>query len=363
MRLWMKGLIGLVILTVIGFIGFRVFQDAIMWRIFDRAMEARFSSDPASDQADGLHVYMCGTGSPAPDHKRAATCIGVVAGDQAFIFDSGSGGIRKLTRMQFPMGQMQAAFITHLHSDHIDGLGEMMLMAWIGDSAFRSERLPIFGPRGTEHVVQAFNSAYEFDRSYRVAHHSAAGATPSGYGGTPQDVVLPAGPSAKKVIYQNEDVIITAIRVSHAPIEPAFGYRVDYKDRSISISGDTIYHPGFVAASKGVDVMFHEAEDPEMINRMAAALETSGRDVTAEVLTDTLDYHATPEDAAKAAAEAEAAELIYYHIMPPLPSPALYSIWIGDADKAFDGKITVGEDGMLISLPAESDKIIKTRAF
>ena len=109
--------------------------------------------------------------------------------------------------------------------------------------------------------------------------------------------------------------------------------------------------------------MFHEAEDPEMINRMAAALEASGRNVAAEVFTDTLDYHATPEDAAKAAAEAEAAELIYYHIMPPVPSPALYSIWLGDADKAFDGKITVGEDGMLISLPAGSDKIIKSRAF
>ncbi|MEO0450991.1 MAG: hypothetical protein AAFZ74_11830 [Pseudomonadota bacterium] len=78
MRLWMKGLIGLVILTVIGFIGFRVFQDAIMWRIFDRAMEARFSSDAAHDQTDGLHVYMCGTGSPAPDHKRGY-CQGKVS--------------------------------------------------------------------------------------------------------------------------------------------------------------------------------------------------------------------------------------------------------------------------------------------
>ncbi|MEO1554076.1 MAG: MBL fold metallo-hydrolase, partial [Pseudomonadota bacterium] len=304
-----------------------------------------------------------GTGSPMPDHQRAAACIGVVAGDQAFIFDSGSGGNRKLTRMQFPMGQMQAAFITHLHSDHIDGLGEMMLMAWIGNNGFRSEPLPIYGPRGTEHVVDAFNSAYESDRSFRIAHHGADIATPSGYGGTPQDITLPLGPSAKQVVYQNENVTITAIRVGHAPIEPAFGYRVDYKDRAISISGDTIYQPGFAAASEGVDVMFHEAEDPDMIKRMVAVLESGGRDITAKLLNDTLDYHATPEDAAKAAAEADATELVYYHIVPPLPTPALYSIWLGDADKAFDGEITVGEDGMLISLPAGSDKIIKSRAF
>lgn len=363
MKLWIWGLAGIVALLIAGFVGFRVFQDQIMWGVFDRGLEARFGPDAAPDRPDGLHVYMCGTGSPMPDHQRAAACIGVVAGDKAFIFDAGSGGIRKLTRMQFPMGQMEAAFITHLHSDHIDGLGEMMLMAWIGNNGFRTEPLPVFGPLGTEQVVESFNTAYEFDRGFRVAHHGADIATPSGYGGAPEDVILPTGPSAKEVVYQDGDITITAIRVSHAPIEPAFGYRVDYKDRAISISGDTIYHPGFAAASEGVDVMFHEALDPEMVQRMIAALESAGRDVTAKLLFDTLDYHATPEDAARAAAGAGAAELIFYHVVPPLPTPALYSIWLGDADKEFAGEITIGEDGMLISLPSGSDRIIKTAEF
>lgn len=360
MKPWIWIAVGIATVFVVGFVGFRVFNDAIIWRAFDRGIEARFGSNSAEDRPDGLHVYMCGTGSPMPDNLRAAACIGVLAGDQAFIFDSGSGGIRKLTRMQFPMGQMQAAFITHLHSDHIDGLGEMMLMAWIGNNGFRTEPLPIFGPLGTEQVVTSFNTAYQFDRGFRIAHHGADIAIPSGYGGTPQDIILPAAPSAKEVVYQDGDVTITAIRVSHAPIEPAFGYRVDYKDRAISISGDTIYHPGFVSASEGVDVMFHEAEDPDMVNRMVAALEASGQNITAKLLHDTLDYHATPEDAARAAEGAGAAELVYYHIVPPLPTPALNSIWLGDADKEFSGEITVGEDGLLISLPSGSERILKS---
>lgn len=363
MKRWIWGLGGIFVLLITGVVGFRVFQEPIMWAVFNRGLDARFGPDSAPELPDGLHVYMCGTGSPMPDNLRAAACIGVVAGDKAFIFDAGSGGIRKLTRMQFPMDQMEAAFVTHLHSDHIDGLGEMMLMSWIGTNGFRTEPLPVFGPLGTEQVVESFNAAYVFDRGFRVAHHGADIAIPSGYGGTPTDVILPAGPSAKQIIFQDGDVTITAIRVSHAPIEPAFGYRIDYKDRAISISGDTIYHPGFVSASKGVDIMFHEALDPEMVDRMRVAAEAAGRDVTAKLLFDIIDYHATPEDAARAAAEADASELIYYHVVPPLPTPALYSIWLGDADKEFAGKITVGEDGMVISMPSGTDKITKTTAF
>ncbi|MEO0551453.1 MAG: MBL fold metallo-hydrolase [Pseudomonadota bacterium] len=363
MKLWMKGLIGLVVVVAIGLIGFRIFRDAIMWRAFERGVQANIASDPVAALPDGLHVYLCGTGSPMPDNLRAGPCVGVIAGQKSFVFDAGSGSIRKLGRMRFPFGQLEQAYLTHLHSDHIDGVGELYLQAWVAGKTVRTEPLPIYGPRGTERVVNAFNDVYTIDSGYRIAHHGPDVVIPSGFGGAPHEIVLPLGPAASEVVYQSGDITVTAIRVSHAPIEPAFGYRLDYKDRSISISGDTIYHPGFAAASKGVDIMFHEAEDPEMAGAIAEALLSVGRDTTAKLLFDTLDYHATPEDAARAAEDAEATELIYYHIVPPLPSPALNSIWLGDADKAFSGKITVGDDGMLITLPAGSDVIKKSRVF
>lgn len=363
MRLWQKIIIAIVAVLGLLWIGSRVFQKPLMWMLFDRAIERNFATDPVEELPDGLHVYLCGTGSPMPDNKRAAACIGVLAGDRAYVFDAGSGGIRKLGRMRFPMGRLDAAFLTHLHSDHIDGLGELLLMAWVGTNEFRSEPLPVWGPRGTDRVVEAFNDAYELDAGYRVAHHGANIANPNGHGGVPVEITLPAGPSASEIFYEDGDLSISAIRVSHAPIEPAFGYRIDYKDRSISISGDTIYHPGFVAASRDVDIMFHEAEDPEMVERMANAMDAAGRDVTAKLLRDTLDYHATPEDAARAASEAGASQLVYYHIVPPLPVRGLYSIWLGDADEVFEGRITVGEDGTMFTLPSGSNRIEKSRLF
>lgn len=363
MSFWMKVLAGVFALVVVMFVGFRVFQDRIMWGLFERGVQQNIIDDPNADRPDGLHVYLCGTGSPMPDNLRAGPCIGVIAGEKAFVFDAGSGSIRKLGRMRFPFGDLDRAYLTHLHSDHIDGLGELYLQAWVGGVESRSEPLPIYGPRGTARVINAFNDAYTIDKGYRVAHHGAEYVNPAGHGGAPHEIVLPAGPTAALVVYDQDDITISAIRVDHAPIEPAFGYRIDYKDRSISISGDTIYSPGFVAASEGVDIMFHEAEDLEMGEKLAESLISVGREVTARLLVDTLNYHATPEDAARAAEEAGAGELIYYHIVPPLPTAGLNSIWMGEADEIYSGPITVAEDGLLLTLPAGTDRMERRQVF
>ncbi|MEL7545771.1 MAG: MBL fold metallo-hydrolase [Pseudomonadota bacterium] len=354
-------LIGVAVLIAVAFVAFNMFRVQLVERAYLAAVDRQTAIDPLSELEDGLHVYVCGSGSPMASPSRAGPCVGVLAGDQAFIFDAGAGGIRKLMAMQFPVAKLEGAYLTHLHSDHIDGLGELMLQAWIAGT--RAEPLPISGPIGTEKVVTAFTSAYEIDKGYRIAHHGTVVANPDGFGGAPKEIFLPLGPSVAEVVYESADVKITAIRVEHAPVEPAFGYRIDYKDRSISLSGDTIYHPGFVAASQGVDVMLHEALDPEMVQQLGSGLKSAGRETVSKVMFDILDYHATPEDAARAAANAGAQELIYYHIVPPLPMRALNAIWLGDSADEFDGKMTVGEDGMMISLPAGERTIQHSRAF
>jgi ribonuclease Z len=40
-------------------------------------------------------------------------------------------------------------------------------------------------------------------------------------------------------VYQSAGVKVSAFLVDHHPVEPAFGYRVDYRGRSVAISGDT----------------------------------------------------------------------------------------------------------------------------
>ena len=92
----------------------------------------------------------------------------VVAGDQLFLFDAGANGPRNFARLGFPLGGIDAVFLTHFHSDHIDGLGELAALRWA-----RGDYLTplVYAPEGVEGVIAGFNAAYTADFGYRHDHH------------------------------------------------------------------------------------------------------------------------------------------------------------------------------------------------
>lgn len=342
--------LGLVALVAIGAAGAFVFKRQIGEVMFRQAVAENVGRDRSTELPDGLHVFMCGSGSPLPDPTRAGPCVGVLAGKHVMVFDSGAGGARRLARMGFPTARLEKVYLTHLHSDHIDGLGELMLQAWVGGS--RATPLPIAGPEGVNDVVAGFNMVYRLDSTYRTAHHGTEIANPAGFGGAGEVIPAPTGAGHTQVLIDKDDLKVTVIAVNHAPVSPAFGYRIDYKGRSVVLSGDTVYSADLVAASAGVDVMFHEALKPSMVVEMRDAATAKGQTHIAKVMGDILDYHASPEDAARAAADAKAKQLVIYHIVPPLPSSMLDAAFLGDAPSLFSGPIRVAEDGLLVSLPA-----------
>ena len=57
------------------------------------------------------------------------------------------------------------------------------------------------------------------------------------------------------------DLRITVFAVHHHPVDPAFGFRIDYRGRSVTISGDTVYHPGLVDAAEGTDLLLQERQE------------------------------------------------------------------------------------------------------
>lgn len=347
---WRYLALGAIGLAVVAGAAFFLFQRQIGEAMFRQAAAENVGRDRSTELPDGLHVFVCGSGSPLPDPSRAGPCIGVLAGQRAFLFDAGSGGPRRLQRMGFPVGRLERVYLTHLHSDHMDSLGELMLQAWVGGS--RKTPLPIAGPEGVVEVVSGFNAAYRLDSTYRAAHHGPAVADAAGYGGAPEVIPTPTGPGKSAVLVDEGDLKITVIAVDHHPVSPAFGFRVDYKNRSVVISGDTVYSADLVAAAKDTDVLLHEALNPELVLEMRDAATANGQPHLAKVMGDILDYHASPVDAAKAASEAGAKLLVLYHIVPPLPSSLLDAVFLGDAPKAYSGPIKIAEDGLLIKLPA-----------
>ena len=319
---------------------------------FEAAAEAPFQ------EKDGLHLILCGTGSPVVDPERAASCALVIAGQRAILFDAGGGAARKMQTILGRAALPDAIFLTHFHSDHISDVGDVALMrAALG----RQTPLAIYGPPGVERIARGFQEAYALDVSYRTAHHGAALMPPQSFVLQARPITAPraAAPSAEEsVIALEEDgITITAFRVDHDPAEPAYGYRVDYKGRSIIISGDTSKHPNLVRVGKDADIMLHDALNREMVEIIAQTAESGGAPRLARILRDTFDYHATPQEAAESANEAEAALLIYYHLVPPVQGLIAERIFLRGVPEIRAEGVMIGYDGLRVSLPVGSSEI------
>lgn len=349
-----KILAGIVGVAAVLLVGFRVFQKPIATALIDRQLEANMARDLIGELADGLHVGLCGAAGPFPNRDRRATCVFVIAGEDLYIIDSGAGSPGTISSMGLPTGRIKAILLTHFHSDHIDGLGELMMNRWIQGN--RTEPVPVYGPPGVERIVKGFNEAYALDSRYRTGHHGEALAPPSGSGGEARTIPIEHYEMAFADVPAGEGLTITAFNVDHSPISPAVGYRFDYKDRTVVITGDTAPSEHVRLKAYGADVLVHEALQPRIIGKFKAKAEEQGLAMRAKLLGDILDYHTSPEEAAKIAQKANVDYLLLYHIVPPLPS-FFDRLFMGDAPKWFDGPIRIGTDGFMLSLPVGTDRI------
>lgn len=331
-----------------------IFRPQIGERLFARAVENAVARDVIGDLTDGMHVVLCGSGSPFPDPTREGPCSAVIIDGKMFIVDAGGGAVRNLGRMGLNAGAVEALLLTHFHSDHIDGVGELLFQRWTGGG--RDAPLPVFAPEGIVPIVEGINAAYAADAAYRIAHHGADVMPPSGAGGVPRAFVFAKG-QTEQVIYDRDGILITAFMVDHEPVTPAVGYRFDYKDRSVVFSGDTAKSEAVEQACDNCDLLVHEVLNARMVGKTEKALRDAGRDRLAKIMADIPEYHATPVQVAETAEASGAKMLVFSHIVPAVPIGYLEAYYLKGVNDAFSGTTVLGQDGMLFSLPANKNSI------
>ena len=308
---------------------------------------------------DSLKVVMCGTSGPLAVKDRAKPCVAVQAGGALYLVDIGPEATENLMLWRLPLATARAVFITHLHSDHIGGLGEFNMQSWV---AGRAAPLAVIGPAGVDKLAAGFNLAYEADHAFRRAHHEHGEVTLPTEAGLLHATIVSTLAASQSVPHRasgwsDGGLTVTAIEVDLSPVSPAFAYRFDYKGRSVVISGDTRKFPPLAEAAKGADVLIHEAQNSDMTRQMSQALSGTGQARLASIMTDTLSYHTTPVEAAEIAKAAGVKALVLYHLTQaglPFFTPESFTRGV---EAVGLGDWRLARDGMTIELPVGSTEI------
>ena len=277
----------------------------------------------AGSNAMGTEVILLGTGTPYPDPAAAGPATAVVVGGRVFLFDTGSGVMRRLKAANLPINGPEALFITHLHSDHTLGYADLILTSWV---MRRRAPFPVYGPRGLRRMTNHLLAAFSEDISIRTngLEHEVAG-------GYRVDVHEIRG----GVVYEKDGVRVTAIAVEHGAWQNAFAYRIDAANRSIVISGDTRPSEALVKAAAGVDILIHEVYS-------AARLKPEDRPGGKDWPRYCREYHTSDVELGALAARIRPKLLILDHIIRMGASDE--ELLAGVLAGGYNGRVVIGKD-------------------
>lgn len=275
-------------------------------------------------QAESIRVILLGTGTPRPAPDRMGPATLVEAGDERFLFDAGRGTTIRLVEAGVDPSSLTGVFVTHFHSDHVVGLPDLWLLGHVGPF-YRGEPLELYGPPGTRSMARGLAEA--FARDVELRSNPAR-----------------AGPQLKPNEFQQAGLVlgrggvrVTAFPVEH--VEDSYGYRVDYGDVSVVISGDARPSKTLVVAATGVDLLVHEimAMGETFIESRPAAAQSMMRRV--------LSIHTSPAQVAEVLRKAEPRLAVFNHV-------SLNGITeeeaLGEIRSAYDGRVEMGADLMTI---------------
>lgn len=276
-----------------------------------------------------MRVVTLGTGSPLPDPNRAGPSTLVSVDDQHLLIDCGRGVLMRLAAAGVGAAQLSAVLITHLHSDHLTDLNDVITTRWI--STFESTPLTVVGPPGTQAVVDSIESMLRADTGYRLAHHDDLTEAPitEVIELTEGPVELPGGPR------------ITAAPTDHRPVEPSVAYRIEHDGRAVVLAGDTVPCTGLDSLTRGADILVHTAIRADVIANIPIAR-----------LNDVCDYHSSIEQAADTAERAGVSVLVLTHHVPAHP-PGQGDEVAAIASRNFSGRVVVADDLTTVTTPEE----------
>jgi len=269
-----------------------------------------------------IEITLLGTGSPIPDPNRAGPSTLVRAGGQTFLVDCGRGVLQRAAAIGVGANGLTALLLTHLHSDHIADLGDLIITRWVTTFVPDPPPLPIIGPPGTAEVVEATLKAFGFDIGYRIAHHADLTAPPN----------VEVHEYTDGPVWDFDGVQIRVAPTDHRPVQPTIGFRVEYQGASVVLAGDTVPCESLDALAADAGALVHTVIRKDLVEQLPM-----------QRVRDILDYHSSVQQAAGTAARAGVGTLVLTHYVPDI-APGQEDKWRALAAAEFDGPVELGDD-------------------
>lgn len=275
-------------------------------------------------------VTLTGTGVPHPSPGRAGPGVLVRHGDVALQVDAGRGTVLRLADAGCGAHELSAVLLTHVHSDHVVDLADLVMTRWLAGTLHPAGPLPVVAVEGlATRFAATMLAPYADDIAVRVEHVQPR----------PPEVALdafalPAGPTE---VWRSDDgaVVVEAVAVHHEPVQEAVAYRITTPAGVVVVSGDTRVCDEVRDLARGADVLVHEACRATALADLVAGT----------AFEHIFGYHADTVALGGLAAEAGVGHLLLTHLIPvPTDAAAEEGFATDVREGGYTGPLTVGRD-------------------
>jgi ribonuclease BN (tRNA processing enzyme) len=307
----------------------------------DRIAAQTGAATPTTDAKTTL-ITLGTRGGPLPDKERAQSSNLLIVNGTLYLIDAGSGVTRRIVQAGYDIRKIGKIFITHVHSDHTNGLASLLGPQWDFQSPAPTD---IYGS-GVEALVKGAIGYLTPNAEIRWSEGRKRPMADTIHG---HDV-------APGLIYQDANVKVTAVENTHFHFtsgSPGYGryksysYRFDTPGRVVFFTGDTGASDAVVELARGADLYVTEVTSPEdVLERLKRGGAMQSPSEQEGFIHHMREEHVTPESVGKMAAHAGVKAVVMTHLSATTDPDDNYQRYIDEAKKFYSGPITLAKDLM-----------------
>jgi len=244
-----------------------------------------------------MKLTLLGTGCPSVDYNRCGSSNLISTKKTNILVDCGSGVTQRLNESGNNLADIDALFLTHLHSDHVIDLYQLIISSWHSD---RDSIWRIYGPKGTKKFVDQIFLAWKSERELRISYEKRK---------SKKALKYKVYEFRKTGLITINDIKIRYFEVDHKPVPFAYGFSFFYKNKKLTISGDTRPCESLMQNARNSDVLLHEVFIEYEMNKTSKLR-------TKKTLHNVKEYHTPSNLVGKVAKLTNCKKLVLTHFVP-----------------------------------------------